>query len=68
MQMGSSFKSAVFADDVVEHLRGWASDARERARGTDGAGCLGAGAAATGSSREGVRSQDKAEEPAAQLS
>ncbi|XP_048561057.1 MLO-like protein 1 [Triticum urartu] len=66
--MGSSFKSAVFADDVVEHLRAWASDARERARGTDGAGCLGAGAAATGSSREGVRSQDKAEEPAPQLS
>uniref|UniRef100_A0A453C2D3 MLO-like protein n=1 Tax=Aegilops tauschii subsp. strangulata TaxID=200361 RepID=A0A453C2D3_AEGTS len=66
--MGSSFKSAVFADDVVEHLRTWASDARERGRGTDGAGCLGAGAAATGSSREGVRSQDKAEDPAAQLS
>lgn len=68
--MGSSFKSAVFADDVVEHLRSWANDARERGRGTDGGGCLGAGATATGSSREGSRTQpqDKAEEPAAERS
>ncbi|RCV33794.1 hypothetical protein SETIT_7G111000v2 [Setaria italica] len=30
--MGSSFKSAVFADDVADHLRGWADNARERMR------------------------------------
>jgi mlo protein len=54
MQMGSSFKSAVFADDVVGHLRDWAGDARMRRRG-DEPGCLGAGAAATASSREEIR-------------
>ncbi|KAM0869233.1 hypothetical protein ACQ4PT_040826 [Festuca glaucescens] len=52
--MGSSFKSAVFADDVVGHLRDWAEGARMRRRG-DNAGCLGAGAAATASSREEIR-------------
>ncbi|OEL25295.1 MLO-like protein 1, partial [Dichanthelium oligosanthes] len=30
--MGSSFKSAVFADDVAEHLRDWADGARRRMR------------------------------------
>ncbi|CAN6235121.1 unnamed protein product [Urochloa humidicola] len=30
--MGSSFKSAVFADDVAEHIRGWADGARRRNR------------------------------------
>ena len=32
LQMGSSFKSAVFADDVAEHIRGWAHGARTRDR------------------------------------
>ena len=45
-QMGSSFKSAVFADDVADHLRGWADGARRRMRRSatagDAAGCLGA--------------------------
>lgn len=44
--MGSSFKSAVFADDVADHLRGWADGARRRmkrsATAGDAAGCLGA--------------------------
>ncbi|GJN27502.1 hypothetical protein PR202_gb15532 [Eleusine coracana subsp. coracana] len=43
--MGSSFKSAVFADDVAENLRGWANAARVRNRmaATAGdVGCLGA--------------------------
>nr|CAB3487156.1 unnamed protein product [Digitaria exilis] len=46
--MGSSFKSAVFADDVADHLRGWADEARQRMRRsatTGNAGCLGAAAA-----------------------
>jgi mlo protein len=46
--MGSSFKSAVFADDVAEHLRGWADGARRRVRrsATDvDASCLGTPAA-----------------------
>ncbi|EES12236.1 MLO-like protein 1 [Sorghum bicolor] len=48
--MGSSFKSAVFADDVAEHLRGWADGARRRVRrsATDvdaTASCLGTPAA-----------------------
>ncbi|XP_066344208.1 MLO-like protein 1 [Miscanthus floridulus] len=30
--MGSSFKSAVFADDVAEQIRGWADGARRRNR------------------------------------
>ncbi|CAL5068032.1 unnamed protein product [Urochloa decumbens] len=30
--MGSSFKSAVFADGVADHLRGWADTARQRMR------------------------------------
>ncbi|CAO2035195.1 unnamed protein product [Urochloa humidicola] len=30
--MGSSFKSAVFADGVADHLRGWADEARQRMR------------------------------------
>jgi mlo protein len=30
--MGSSFNSAVFADDVAEHVRGWADGARRRNR------------------------------------
>jgi hypothetical protein len=41
--MGSSFKSAVFADDVADHLRGWADGARRRMRRSatagDAAGC-----------------------------
>ncbi|KAK3144678.1 hypothetical protein QOZ80_4AG0316250 [Eleusine coracana subsp. coracana] len=43
--MGSSFKSAVFADDVAENLRGWANAARARNRMAAAAGdvgCLGA--------------------------
>ncbi|WVZ85809.1 hypothetical protein U9M48_032678 [Paspalum notatum var. saurae] len=46
--MGSSFKNAVFADDVAEHLRGWANAARlTRRPATAGAvGCLGAPPAA----------------------
>jgi hypothetical protein len=47
LQMGSSFKSAVFADDVAENLRSWAEAARERNRmaaGGDVVGCLGAAA------------------------
>lgn len=48
-QMGSSFKSAVFADDVADNLRGWADGARRRVRrsatGVD-ASCLGTPAAA----------------------
>lgn len=57
--MGSSFKSAVFADDVVGHLRGWADDARRRTQGTEegGGGCLRPGAAATASSREATELQ-----------
>lgn len=47
--MGSSFKSAVFADDVADNLRGWADGARRRVRrsatGVD-ASCLGTPAAA----------------------
>lgn len=46
--MGSSFRSAVFADDVAEHLRGWADGARRRVRrsATDvDASCLGTPAA-----------------------
>lgn len=71
--MGSSFKSAVFEDDVAEHVRDWAERARRRKRGagSDAAGCLvGAGAAASGSSRGGVQlqpSREVAEEPAAEL-
>ncbi|KAL6838372.1 hypothetical protein ACP4OV_031876 [Aristida adscensionis] len=30
--MGSSFRSAVFADDVAEHIRGWADGERRRNR------------------------------------
>ncbi|TVU14282.1 hypothetical protein EJB05_37742 [Eragrostis curvula] len=49
--MGSSFKSAVFADDVAENLRGWADAARRRNRLAAAAaaaevGCLGAASAA----------------------
>lgn len=45
LQMGSSFKSAVFADDVAEHIRGWADGARRRNRvaaiaTASDAGCL----------------------------
>nr|TKW04570.1 LOW QUALITY PROTEIN: hypothetical protein SEVIR_7G118800v2 [Setaria viridis] len=47
--MGSSFKSAVFADDVAEHIRGWADGARRRNRvaaaAAGGACSLGAAAA-----------------------
>ncbi|RLM74482.1 seven transmembrane protein Mlo3 [Panicum miliaceum] len=43
--MGSSFKSAVFADDVAEHIRGWADGARRRNR-VAGAGLVGLGVAA----------------------
>lgn len=39
--MGSSFKSAVFADDVAEHLRGWANGARRRATRSASAGAVG---------------------------
>uniref|UniRef100_A0ACD5UBW6 Uncharacterized protein n=1 Tax=Avena sativa TaxID=4498 RepID=A0ACD5UBW6_AVESA len=66
--MGSSFKSAVFADDVVGHLRGWADGARMRRRGEE-VGCLGgAGAAATGSSREGDRQSSQDVPAAAEIS
>jgi mlo protein len=51
-QMGSSFKSAVFADDVADHLRGWANDARERMRRSS---ALGAAAAAGRSLEEKSR-------------
>ncbi|KAL6838371.1 hypothetical protein ACP4OV_031875 [Aristida adscensionis] len=53
--MGSSFKSAVFADDVAEHLRGWADNARRRNKRAAGAGevsCLGTAAPAADSGRE----------------
>jgi mlo protein len=54
-QMGSSFKSAVFADDVADHLRGWADGARRRMRRSatagDAAGCLGAERSLEGRSR-----------------
>ncbi|RLM73265.1 MLO-like protein 1 [Panicum miliaceum] len=56
--MGSSFKSAVFADDVADHLRGWADGARRRmirrsATAGDAAGCLGAERSLEGRSRPG---------------
>ncbi|CAL5027278.1 unnamed protein product [Urochloa decumbens] len=53
--MGSSFKSAVFADDVAEHIRGWADGARRRNRVAAAAGdsgFLSAGVAATEPSEE----------------
>uniref|UniRef100_A0A0D9W5G9 MLO-like protein n=1 Tax=Leersia perrieri TaxID=77586 RepID=A0A0D9W5G9_9ORYZ len=56
--MGSSFKSAVFSDDVADNLRDWAAGARwrrRRAAAVDGAGCL---TAAVGSNREGIQLQD----------
>nr|CAB3484621.1 unnamed protein product [Digitaria exilis] len=66
--MGSSFKSAVFADDVADHLRGWADEARQRMRRsatTDNAGCLGAPAAGRRWEAAGWRSMP--ERSAAQL-
>ncbi|KAF0890253.1 hypothetical protein E2562_002670 [Oryza meyeriana var. granulata] len=60
--MGSSFKSAVFSDDVADNLRYWAAGARWRRRraaaaAADGFGCLGSTAAGS-SSREGIQLQD----------
>lgn len=65
MQMGSSFKSAVFSDDVADHLRDWADVTRRRKRraaAADDVGCL--GGAAAESSGEGIQLQDVREEPA----
>nr|CAB3487153.1 unnamed protein product [Digitaria exilis] len=53
--MGSSFKSAVFADDVAEHIRGWADGARRRNRLAATAGDAGGlGIAAEEPSQEGT--------------
>ncbi|BAS89378.1 MLO-like protein 1 isoform X1 [Oryza sativa Japonica Group] len=55
--MGSSFKSAVFSDDVADNLRKWADEARRRTgRAAAGVGCL--GAAAGSSRREGIHIQN----------
>uniref|UniRef100_A0A0E0KR31 MLO-like protein n=1 Tax=Oryza punctata TaxID=4537 RepID=A0A0E0KR31_ORYPU len=62
--MGSSFKSAVFSDDVADNLRDWAAGSRWRTRRAaaaaagDGVGCLGAAATAGSSRREGIQMQD----------
>ena len=62
MQMGSSFKSAVFSDDVADNLREWADEARRRTgRAAAGVGCL--GAAAGSSRREGIHIQNMWEGP-----